>query len=558
MADFDAIVVGSGITGGWAAKELTEKGLKVLLVERGRKVEHGVDYVTETLASWEFPYRGFGDPEARKRDYPIQSSTGMVNETNQHFFVKDPEHPYQTPEGQPFTWIRGYQLGGRSLTWGRISLRWSDLDFAANRTDGNGVDWPIRYADVEPWYDHVERHIGVTGARDGLPHLPDGRYQPPMALTPIETHFAKVVRETFEGRAVIAGRSANLTEERPGRSRCQYRAICSRGCSYGAYFSTQSSTLPAAQATGRLTVLTDTRVTRIVIDPKSGRATGVEAIDVKSRRPISHSAKLVFLCAGAFNSVGVLLNSTSEAAPRGLGNHSDMLGRGIMDHCKGMVSGDLPGFEDTMSVGNRPATVLIPRFRNLRGRDAPFLRGYGYNCIIARKGWTRGISGDLSGEALKAELRRPGGWGVRLVHYGECLPQRENRITLDPTHVDSLGQPQLRIDFRWGDNDLAMFEDARDQGIKMIEAAGGVVTATVQKPMPGGSSIHEMGGACMGEDPAASVTNGHNQVHGAPNLFVTDGSVMCSTAAQNPSLTYMALTARAADRATELLRQGKL
>jgi choline dehydrogenase-like flavoprotein len=556
--DFDAIIIGSGITGGWAAKELTEKGLKVLVIERGRNVEHGVDYKTETTPPWEMPARGDGDRDEWARDYPIQSSTGILNEYNQHFFVKDSEHPYQTPEGQPFTWIRGYQLGGRSLVWGRLSFRMSDLDFAANATDGHGVDWPIRYQDLAPWYSHVEQFIGVNGTREGLAHLPDGDYQPPMALSRMEQQFVRSVEDRFPDRRVICSRSANLTEEREGRSKCQYRGICSRGCSYGAYFSTQSSTLPAAQATNLVTVITDTQVVRIVQDPETGRAVGVNAIDLKSRKPVTYSAGLVFLCAGAFNSVGLLLNSASAKAPAGIGNGTDRVGRGIMDHCKGTTIASLAGLENSTTFGNKPSMVYIPRFRNLADGQSKFVRGYGYNCLFGRQGWKRGIAGDKSGAELKEELRHPGSWAMVMVHYGECLPNPDNRITLDAQHKDGFGQPQLKIDFRWSANELAMFEDAKLQAAEMVAAAGGKVLKSSDAPMPGGSSVHEMGGAAMGLDPATSVTNRWNQVHDVPNLFITDGSVMASSACQNPSLTYMAMTARAAKTAVDMKKEGKI
>jgi choline dehydrogenase-like flavoprotein len=557
-SDFDAIVIGSGMTGGWAAKELTEKGLKVLMIERGRDVEHGTDYKTETTPPWDMPARGDGDRAQWAKDYPVQSSTGVMNEYNQHFFVKDSEHPYQTPADQPFTWIRGYQLGGRSLVWGRLSFRWSDLDFAANGRDGHGTDWPIRYKDLARWYSHVEEFIGVNGARDGLDHLPDGEYQPPMALSRMERHFVDSIAGHFDDRRAICSRSANLTQEKPGRSKCQYRGICTRGCSYGAYFSTQSGTLPAAKATGRLTVLTDTQVVRIVQDPTTGRAVGVNAIDVVSRKAVTFSAGLVFLCAGAFNSVGLLLNSASDTSPGGIGNSHDRVGRGIMDHCKGVTVAALSGLEDSTTFGNKPSMVYVPRFRNVAGASSDFLRGYGYNCLFGRAGWRRGSRDDDGGAALKEELRQPGPWAMIMVHYGECLPNPANRITLDARQRDALGQPQLHIDFRWGANELTMFKDARYEAAAMIEAAGGTVLSSAEAPMPGGSSVHEMGGAAMGHDPANSVTNRWNQVHGVPNLFITDGSVMASSACQNPSLTYMAMTARAASTAVTMKQEGKI
>lgn len=556
--DFDAIVVGSGISGGWAAKELTERGLKVLMVERGPMIEHGA-YANETTPPWDLPFRGLGDTAMFKRDYPIQSKADFFNEWNYQHFVSDREHPYQTTQDDPFQWRRGYQLGGKSLIWGRQCYRMSDLDFTANASDGHGVDWPIRYADLAPWYDHVERFIGVSGTRDGLPQLPDGVYQPPMQMNAVETRFKEQVEARFADRKVVIGRTANLTQELPGRAKCQSRNICSRGCSYGAYFSTQSSTLPAAQATGQLTVRSDALVSQVDYDAVTGRASGVTIIDAKTGSMDRVRSRLVFLCAGTINTVGVLLRSRSESFANGIGNSTDMLGRYLMDHAlTGSVLAHIPGFDDHGYFGGRPAPIIIPRFTNLDNSEQSVLRGYSYQGMAYRRGWPRGFNQAGVGTDLKAGLRQPGPWVMFLGAFAETLPVADNRITLDPVAKEPNGLAQLRIEFRYGPNESALLERARDEALAMIGLIDGEVIATSAEPGPGGTAIHEMGGARMGHDPATSVVNHRNQVHGVPNLFVTDGAAMASSACQNPSLTYMAMTARAAAFAVEQMQAGAL
>ncbi len=556
---FDAIVVGSGITGGWAAKELTERGLKVLMIERGPMVEHQADYNTETLAPWELPFRGMGDPVKMKRDHPPRSSRGFADEWNEHFFAKDWENPFQTPEGRPFSWVRGYQLGGKSLIWGRQSYRWSDHDFEANKRDGHGIDWPIRYADLAPWYDHVEEFAGISGSHEGLDQLPDGKFQPPMALNHVEKAFKAKLEADFPGRKLIIGRTANMTEDKEGRTRCQYRNICSRGCSYGAYFSTQASTLPAAQKTGNLTLLTDRRVTAIDYDPKTKRATGIRAINAKTKAGETYTAKIIFVCAAALNSLQLLLLSRSEANPNGFGNSSGMLGKGIMDHAMGFIAATLPGYTDRTSFGRRPTGFYIPRFRNITEPKEGLFRGYGFQGYATRSGWHSGLSRPGIGAALKEDLRHEGGWNLLLAPFSECLPRDDNQVTLDATHLDPWGLPQLRIDVTWGDNERNLVKDGVTEGQRMIESFGGKVTMKVDEPTtsPGGA-IHEMGGARMGHDPKTSVLNKHNQMHDVSNVFITDGAAMSSSACQNPSLTYMALTARACDAAVSMLKEHKI
>jgi choline dehydrogenase-like flavoprotein len=570
-AQFDVIVIGSGITGGWAAKELTEQGLKVLMIERGRHIEHAQDYKTETVPPWQMPFRGFGDAERIAREYFVQSKGRGFDEWTLPHYANDRDNPYSTPEGAPFQWTRGYQLGGKSLIWGRQAYRWSDVDFGANRRDGHGNDWPIRYDDLAPWYSHVERFIGVSGSKDGLPQLPDGEFQPPMALNVVEAHAKRHIEERWPDRRLVIGRIANLTEGLPGRAPCQNRSICARGCSYGAYFSTQSSTLPAARATGNLTLLTDHVVERIDVDPATGRATGVRAFDTHTRRGITYTARTLFLCAGTLNSIGVLLRSSSGHHPNGLANGSGTLGRYLLDHANGLVAmGPVPGFEQHTTFGNRPTGIIVPRFRNVGkevgkgiGGDAntpppAFTRGYSYQGGAWQLGWPEGGRGPGLGEPLKRRLRGPGQWMFALVAFAETLPNADNRVSLHPTQRDALGLQQLHIDMRFREGELAAFADAATEGRAMLESFGGQAMLHFTKPGPPGTSIHEMGGARMGNDPHESVVDAHNRAHEVPNLYVTDGACMASSACQNPSLTYMALTARAARHAVDELKAGRV
>ncbi len=558
---FDAIVIGSGITGGWAAKALTEGGLKVLLLERGQNIEHRSGYKNEMRAPWELPFHGRGNASLWNQRYPIQQLSGHMDEWSQDYWVDDIDNPYSSVRSPGFRWYRGYHLGGRSLMWGRQCYRWSDVDFSANARDGHGTDWPIRYADIERWYDHVEEFIGVSGAREGLPQLPDGHFQPAMALNVVEAHVRDAIKKHFPERRLTIGRTANLTEAKPdqGRAQCQNRAICGRGCSYGAYFSTQSSTLPAAQATGNLTLLTDSLVEAINYDAGRRRVDSVNVLNTRTRGRTRYSARIVFLCAGAFNSVALLLRSASKSFPNGLANSSGVLGHYIMDHANTLgVVGVMPGFESHYYYGNRPTGVVIPRFKNLDSRTEPFARGYSFQGGAYRAGWTRGLRQAGLGKEFKDSLRGPGDWKFVLTAFGECLPRKENQLSLDPAKTDVNGVPQLRIDFSFGDNERKLLADAKKEAAAMLTAAGGRVLFGSDEPNPGGTAIHEMGGARMGRDPDTSVLNRFNQAHDVPNLFVTDGAAMASSACQNPSLTYMALTARAADRALDLLRSNAL
>lgn len=556
--EFDAIVVGSGITGGWAAKELTEEGLKVLMIERGRMVEHQVDYITETIPAWELPFRGKGDPVLWKHDYPLQHGTGFVNEWNYHFFANERENPFQTTEEKPFVWIRGYQLGGKSLTWFRQTQRWSDFEFEANKHDGHGVDWPIRYADLSPWYDYVEEFAGISGSLEGLPQLPDGQFQPPMPMNHVERAFKAKIEEEFPGRKVINGRQANLTEDKEGRSRCQHRHICSRGCSYGAYFSTQSSTLPAAKKTGRLTIWTDSRVVEINYDPRLKLATGVDVVNVATTERRRVTARVIFVCAATLNTIQLLLQSRSEAFPTGMANSSGTLGRYLMDHVLGHVAGAVPGYEDRSYYGFRPSGIYVPRFRNITEPSSDMVRGYMLLGGAHRGTWTSGSTAPGLGAEFKKTYRLRGHWQIRLVPQIECLPRKDNYATLDEKNRDRFGFPQIKVNVAFGENERQLFHDAINESERMLTAFGAKVIAKTADLSTPGSAVHEMGGARMGRDPKTSVVNSFNQTHDVPNLFITDGSSMTSSGTQSPSLTFMALTARAAATAVSMLKEGNI
>jgi choline dehydrogenase-like flavoprotein len=558
---FDAIVVGSGITGGWAAKELTEAGLKVLMIERGRKIEHQADYETEVKAPWEMEFRGQGDAELYAREYPVQMLNRHFTEYTQNHFVNDAEQPYQKAKGKDFDWFRSYQLGGRSLTWGRQCYRWSDYDFGANKRDGFGTDWPIRYAELAPWYDKVEEFVGVSGAAEGLAQLPDGRFLPPMELNCVEQAARERIRAKYPDRLLTVGRTANLTEARPeqGRGHCQYRNICARGCSYGAYFSTQSATLPAAVKTGRLTVVTDAQVHRLEYDPATKRVSAVHWIDTKTGEHKRAASRIVFLNAGAFNSVHLLLNSGSEAMQHGLANSSGVLGTHIMDHANTMAGmAAMPGFEGRTTFGNRPTGIVIPRFRNLDTLDGKgFSRGYSFQGGALQGTWTRGKRMAGIGADYKEELHKIGPWTMVLVVFADSMPRASNRLTLS-NRTDPRGIRQLEIAFEHGKEEHAALADAKVEAAAMLTEAGGHVFMGFDQPGHGGTSIHEMGGARMGWDPKTSVLNRWSQAHDVANLFVTDGAQMSSSACQNPSLTYMALTARACDAAVKMLKEGAI
>ncbi|HLO81926.1 MAG TPA: GMC family oxidoreductase [Chitinophagaceae bacterium] len=559
MADnvYDAIVVGSGISGGWAAKELTEKGLNTLMLERGRQVEHIKDYVNANKAPWEFPHRG-GRTQEMVKNYPVLKRDYPLNETNLDFWVNEKDCPYT--EVKRFDWFRGYQVGGRSLTWGRQSYRLSDLDFEANAKDGIAVDWPIRYKDLAPWYDHVERHIGVSGNRDGIPQLPDGQFLPPMEMNCVEKDVAARIKSHYKGaRIMTIGRTANITVPHKGRTNCQYRNKCWLGCPFGAYFSTQSSTLPAAMATGKLTLRPHSIVTEVIYDKDTKKAKGVRVLDAETNKTYDYFAKVVFVNASAFNSTWLLFNSATDIWPGGLGSSSGELGHNVMDHhLRSGAGGVMEGYDDKYYFGRRANGVYVPRFRNLNGEKRDYLRGFGYQGGASRQGWSRNVAELGIGAELKEALTEPGVWSMGLGGFGEMLPYHDNKITLDKTTKDKWGLPVLSMDAEMKDNERKMRKDIAADAAEMLEAAGVKDVKSYDSDYGIGMGIHEMGTARMGRDPKTSVLNGHNQVWDALNVFVTDGACMTSAACQNPSLTYMALTARAVDFAVSELKKGNL
>lgn len=553
---FDAIVVGTGISGGWAAKELTEKGLKTLVLERGRNVRHVADYPTMAKEPWELPNAGRLTQDEIKL-FPVQSRTGWIGQATKHWWVNDLENPYN--EVKPFDWIRGYHEGGRSIMWGKQTYRLSDLDFEANAKEGIGVDWPIRYKDLAPWYDHVESFIGVSGREEGLPHLPDGKFLPPMDLNCVEEVFRDKVAEKF-GRKITIGRVAHLTAKLPhdpSRGICQSRNMCDRGCPYGAYFSSNASTLPAAQKTGNMTLRANSIVHSIIYDEKKGKAIGVKVLDAVTKEETDFYAKIIFLNASTLGSTLILLNSISNRFPNGMGNGSDQLGRNLMDHQYRVgANADVDGFEDSYYVGRRPNGIYIPRFRNV-GNDkrTDYLRGFGYQGSASREGWMSGVKEMMYGADLKNALTAPGAWTIGITGFGECLPYEDNRVTLNQDTKDVFGLPTLNIDAEWKENEKTMRKDIKESAAEMLDAAGFKNVRMYDSRNNIGLGIHEMGTARMGKDPKTSVLNKWNQLHEVPNVFVTDGAAMTSSACQNPSLTYMALTARAASHAVEELKK---
>jgi choline dehydrogenase-like flavoprotein len=564
---FDAIVVGSGITGGWAAKELTEKGLKTLMVERGRPVEHRKDYVGEGVKAWQMPFRGKIESSIVDEQYYVQKKCYAFNDATKHFFGNDKDYPYSTPKNKPFDWIRGNQLGGKSLLWHRQSYRWSEADFNANALDGHGVDWPIRTKDIEKWYDHVEIHAGISGSVENDPALPDSKFLPPFEMNAVEKEMKARIEKKWKTRKLIMGRTAHLSVPAPhhtaqGRIQCQTRNECQKGCSFGAYFSTQSSTLPAALATNNLTIATNSVVHSVIYDPKTNRATGVRVIDAETLETREYFAKVIFLCASTLGTTQIMLNSKSESFPTGIANSSGALGHYLMDHLYGAgASGRVEGFEEEYYSGRRPTGLVMPRFTNYSEMNPKFLRGYQLTGSAMRQGWDTFSQQDGFGADYKKAIRSAGSWIFNLGGSGEMLPRYENQVSLHPTLKDKWGIPQLHIECDLSENDWKMFEDIADTCADILEGIGVKdVTKKIdaKKDWHPGLAIHEMGTARMGKDPKTSVLNGWNQAHDIPNLFVTDGSSMASCASQNPSLTYMALTARAADYAVQQLKLGKI
>ena len=550
---FDAIVIGAGMTGGWSAKEFCEKGLKTLVLERGRNVEHGKDYPTARLAPWQLPHHDVLTHKT-KSENPIVSRCYQFSEATQHFFVKDNEHPYV--QIKPFDWIRGYQVGGKSLLWARWTQRWSDLDFEANAKEGIGIDWPIRYKDIAPWYSYVEKFVGISGTKEGIPHLPDGEFLPPMEMNCIEKHFKNSVESTYPERHVIISRTANLTKGLKGRGPCQYRDLCARGCPFAGYFSSVSASIPAAKATGNLTLRPFSVVHSIIYDKTKKQAAGVRVVDAQTKETTDYFAKIIFLNAGTLNSTLILLNSTSPEFPNGLGNTNDVLGRYLMDHnYRGYIGGSHEGYQDQYYYGRRPAGVYIARYRNV-GNDVQkdFLRGFAIAAGGNRS--TLRPNDDSIGGAFKDQLAEPGLWGMWMTGMGECLPYYENRASLSKEKKDEWGVPLLEIDCEYKANEVAMLKDILQSSSEMLEKAGFKNIYAYDSKQAPGLAIHEMGTARMGKDPKTSILNAHNQVWDVKNVFVTDGACMTSSACQNPSLTYMAITARAANYAIDELKKG--
>jgi choline dehydrogenase-like flavoprotein len=558
---YDAIVIGSGMTGGWAAKELTEKGLKTLVLEAGRPITPEEDYV-EHVPVWEMRFRGMRNRKQIREDQPVQGTCYACDEWSSKFFVSDKEHPYVTPANKPFSWIRGRQVGGRSIMWGRQCYRWSDLDFEANLRDGIAIDWPIRYRDIEPWYDYVEDFIGISGQAEGLPQLPDGKFLPPMQMNCAELAVKDAVEKYFgEERRLTIGRAAVLTKPHNGRAACHYCGPCERGCITRSYFSSVNATLPAAQKTGRMTLRPYSIVHSLIFDPKTRRVTGVQVIDAQTRQTIEYRARIIFLCASSLESARLLLNSATSELPNGLANSSGEVGHNLMDHIKyGGARGTLHGLANRTTSGRRPNIVYMPRFRNVKQKHPTFLRGYGFQGEAEQGDWSRGASQRGFGASFKQSISMPGPWEFAFEGYGECLPRHTNFVELHKEKVDAWGISVLHIDCSWSENELAMQKDMSIAGAEMLAAAGArdIQPFTDTAEDPPGFAIHEMGTARMGRDPKTSVLNSHNQAHDIDNLFITDGSAMTSSSCVNPSLTYMALTARACDYAVQAMKRGDL
>jgi choline dehydrogenase-like flavoprotein len=559
---YDAIVIGSGISGGWAAKELTEKGLRVLMLERGRPLEHITGYKTATWNPWDFPHRGRATLKQKEDDPVIARPWGMYGTAAQEaimdYWVNEKDSPYV--EKRPFTWWRSYMMGGRSILWGRQCYRWSDMDFEANLRDGIAIDWPIRYKEMAPWYDYVETFAGISGSKEGLAHLPDGHFLPPMDLNCVEKDVAERIKEKYKGqRHLFIGRVANLTEAIPGRTKCQFRNRCWEGCPFGGYFSTQSSTLPAAMSTGKLTVRPFSIVTKIIYDKNTKRATGVEILDAETNKTYEYRSKIIFLNASTLNSAWVLMNSATDIWPDGLGSSSGELGHNIMDHHYMLgAQGTVDGYTDQYYYGRRANGFYIPRFVNLGTDKRNFLRGYGYQGSASRQGWSQDVAEMNIGAGFKEALTEPGSWSIGATGFGEILPYHDNMISLNHEVKDKWGLPVLTMDAGLKENELMMRKDIISDLVEMFDHAGVKNITTWDKNYAIGQGIHEMGAARMGRDSRTSVLNSHNQVWDAPNVFVTDGACMVSSGCQNPSLSYMALTARAADYAVSELKKQNL
>ena len=558
---YDAIVVGSGMTGGMAAKELTERGLKVLMIERGREIKHIEDYDTAMKAPWEFEHRAKVTTHSAEERWANARFFTLVNEESGEFFTNDTENPYV--EKKPFDWIRAYHTGGKSMHWGRQSYRWGKHDFEANAKEGIGIDWPIRYEDLEPWYSHVEKFVGISGQAEGLEVLPDGHFLPPMPMSAPEQFFKQQMKSKLN-RPVTIGRVANLSQPQPhhlelGRGSCQYRNKCVRGCPYGAYYSSLSGAIPCAMRTKNLSILHDTIASEIIYDEKKNKATGVRVINQITMEVQEFYAKIIFLNAGSMNTAALMLNSKSNRFPTGFGNDSDQVGRNIMDHQLGVgATAVIDGFEDDYVFGQRPNALYIPRFRNWGNDKQDYVRGFGYQGGASRQNWSRGLNETGFGADFKEDMTKPGPWTIGFGGFGEVIPNPDNRMYLDPVKKDKWGVPLIVFDAAFGENDIKMRKDILNSCVEMLETAGFKNVTGYDMDTHLGLGIHDMGTARMGRDEKTSVLNAYNQVHACKNVFVTDGAAMTSASCVNPSITYMALTARAADFAVNELKKHNL
>ena len=558
---YDAIVIGSGISGGWAAKELCDKGLKTLVLERGRDVKHVKDYPTTTMDPWDFKHRTQLTSQLKK-DNPIANSCYAFDEATQHFFVKDKEHPYI--QEKPFDWIRGYQVGGKSLIWARATQRWSKFDFEGPGRDGFAVEWPFTYNDLAPWYSHVEKFAGISGNKDGLETLPDGEFLEPWQMNAAEKYIQEKILANYKDRYVIQGRCAHLTKPKEihlqqNRGQCQARNICYRGCPFGGYFSSNSSTLPWAEKTGNLTLRPFSVVHSIIYDEQKGKAAGVKVIDTNTKQSVDYFAKIIFVNAACLNSNLILLNSVSKRFPNGLGNDNGLLGKYLAFHnYRGNIDASVPGFEDMTEYGRKPTAAMMPNFRNVYKQETDFLRGYMVHYSAGRSSWQQGFGKDGVGAGFKESLTEPGGWGVSMMMQGETIPKEKNHVRLSKDQKDQWGIPLLITSIEYDDNDEKLMKDFLQQGSEMLEKAGCKNINAYDNGRKPGNDIHEMGGIRMGKDPKTSLLNGFNQLHNCNNVFVTDGACMTSTSTQNPSLTFMAITARAVDHAVSELKKGNI
>ena len=559
-SQFDVIIIGSGISGGWAAKEFCEKGFKTLVIERGRQVKHLEDYPTAMKHPWEFEMGG-KIPDRIKEENPVVSRCYAFNETTAHFFAKDKDHPYQ--QSKPFDWIRAYQVGGKSLLWARQVQRWSNTEFTSPKRDEYASDWPIRYKNIAPWYSHVEKFIGVSGNLDGLEEVPDGEFLKPWEMNAMEKHLQKKIQTHFPERTPVIGRCAHLTEMKDtftaqGRNQCQARTLCERGCPFGAYFSSNASTLPWAEKTGNLTLLTDTLVESLDYDTKSKKVKGVNTVNRFTKQRQQFSARCVFVNAATINTNVILMNSVSERFPNGLGNDNGRLGKYLAFHnYRGNITAKFKGLQNSYYFGRRPTAIMMPSYRNVKKQDMPFKGGYMVFYSAVREGWTKQVEGVQFGKEYRKKIEKPGQWSVYMMMQGETVPIAQNQVRLSK-QKDQYGIPQADLDVSYTENDELMLSDFLSEGKAMLEKGGcEQINAYDTKQAPG-LDIHEMGGVAMGEDPNSSLLNAFNQMHLCANVFVTDGACMTSTGTKNPSLTFMALTARAAHYAMEQLKENKI